>query len=318
MSKFKTQLEFEAEVSEKFPQIEVLSEYTGSKGEMSFRCKKHDVTFRKTAFNLIHSNHGCNLCWEEHRKSANKKTNDWFASELATILPDIEPMSKYDGMNRKVFVCCKICGKTWKSRAQDLLAGHGCKSCADKRSALNRTMSHDEFISAVNQYNPHKDKFVVLSKYHGTTNDVECKCYDCGYIWKTRAANLIARSGGSGCPLCNQSKGEAITASFLTNAGLSFETQKEFDGLLGLGGYPLSFDFYIPEKNTLIEIHGQQHFEPIPYFGGKKKFEKQQEHDRRKRDYANRNNINLLEIKYLSRKDARQLSNILQTQLLHT
>ena len=35
----------------------------------------------------------------------------------------------------------------------------------------------------------------------------------------------------------------------------------------------LSYDFYIPNNNVVIEFQGKQHFEPIEYFGGKEYFE---------------------------------------------
>ena len=54
----------------------------------------------------------------------------------------------------------------------------------------------------------------------------------------------------------------------------------------------------MPDYNLLIEFHGKQHEKPIEFFGGEKQFEIQQEHDRRKREYAKQNNINLLEIWY--------------------
>ena len=60
----------------------------------------------------------------------------------------------------------------------------------------------------------------------------------------------------------------------------------------------LSYDFYLPIYNLLIEFQGIQHEQPIEYFGGEEQFEIQQEHDKRKREYAKQNNINLLEIWY--------------------
>ena len=57
-------------------------------------------------------------------------------------------------------------------------------------------------------------------------------------------------------------------------------------------------DFYIIEYNLLIEFQGIQHERQTEYFGGEKQFEVQQEHDKRKRQYAKNHNINLLEIWY--------------------
>ena len=53
-----------------------------------------------------------------------------------------------------------------------------------------------------------------------------------------------------------------------------------------------------------MEFQGKQHYEPVDFNNegmeqAEKKFEKQQENDRRKRNYAQQNNIDLLEITYL-------------------
>ncbi len=75
--------------------------------------------------------------------------------------------------------------------------------------------------------------------------------------------------------------------------------QKEFDGLLGLKNGNLSYDFYIPKLNLLIEYQGEQHEKYIPGFHkSKKDFENQLKHDRRKCEYAKKHSINLLEIWY--------------------
>lgn len=66
--------------------------------------------------------------------------------------------------------------------------------------------------------------------------------------------------------------------------------------MLGVNGKKLSYDFYLPQYNLLIEFQGKQHEQPIEYFGGEEKFKTQQEHDKRKREYAKLHNINLLEI----------------------
>ena len=49
----------------------------------------------------------------------------------------------------------------------------------------------------------------------------------------------------------------------------------------------------------LIEFDGEQHFEPVEYFGGEEKFLIQKERDKRKNKYCEENNIPLLRIPYL-------------------
>jgi very-short-patch-repair endonuclease len=57
---------------------------------------------------------------------------------------------------------------------------------------------------------------------------------------------------------------------------------------------PLSFDFYLPEKNLLIELDGIQHFSPIKRFGGYERFELQKKLDSIKNQWCLENKIELV------------------------
>lgn len=123
---------------------------------------------------------------------------------------------------------------------------------------------------------------------------------------------------GSRCPICKLSKGEIKIKQWLDMNNIIYEIYKEFQGLIGLNNGNLSYDFYLPKHNLLIEHQGIQHEEPIDFEGkgieyAKEQFEYQQEHDRRKREYSKNNNINLLEIWYY---DFKHIEEILTNQLL--
>ena len=81
---------------------------------------------------------------------------------------------------------------------------------------------------------------------------------------------------------------------------IKYEIQYGFPDLVG--GLPLKFDFAIFDKNdkliALIEYQGEQHFEIVDFFGGEKKFERQQMNDERKRSYCKNKGIPLIEIPY--------------------
>jgi hypothetical protein len=87
--------------------------------------------------------------------------------------------------------------------------------------------------------------------------------------------------------------------------------QKTFIGLLGVGNGSLSYDFYLPQYNLLIEYQGNFH-DGTTSIQTKEDFKIQQEHDRRKREYAKDNNIRLLEIWY---KDFDNIEQILEQYL---
>lgn len=160
-------------------------------------------------------------------------------------------------------------------------------------------------------------KYTLLSKkYKGAFNKLKFRCNICNKIFYMMWSNL---QRDRGCPYCSQSKGEKKTSEQLHVNSFTriiqeqydklnyndkyinnyFIPQKKFDGLVGLKGGKLSYDFYIPKFNLLIEYQGEQHERYIPGFHkSKEDFLKQIEHDKRKKEYAENNNIKLLEIWY--------------------
>ena len=54
----------------------------------------------------------------------------------------------------------------------------------------------------------------------------------------------------------------------------------------------------MPSLRVLIEFQGEQHERPIEHFGGQKHFKIQQEHDKRKCEYAKEHGYKLIEIWY--------------------
>ena len=95
------------------------------------------------------------------------------------------------------------------------------------------------------------------------------------------------------------SEGENIISNWLRYNGIKYEYEKTYEGLVGINGGSLSYDFYLYEYNLLIEYQGRQHDKYIEGLHSSHfEFERQQEHDKRKREYAKDNNIKLLEIWY--------------------
>ena len=60
----------------------------------------------------------------------------------------------------------------------------------------------------------------------------------------------------------------------------------------------LPFDFYIPSLNLCIEYDGEQHYNPIDFWGGIEALAKQQENDTIKSIFCEQNGIHLIRIKY--------------------
>jgi hypothetical protein len=53
-------------------------------------------------------------------------------------------------------------------------------------------------------------------------------------------------------------------------------------------------DIFFPKRNIGIEYQGQQHLEPVDYFGGEKGFKELQERDMRKKKLCEENSCELI------------------------
>ena len=97
-----------------------------------------------------------------------------------------------------------------------------------------------------------------------------------------------------------------IVTDILIKNNVDYRVEATADGLYGIDGKtPLRYDFAVYRDGKIcayIECQGEQHYMPVEEFGGKKRFAIQQENDAKKREYAEKNGINLIEIPYQSKR----------------
>ena len=113
-----------------------------------------------------------------------------------------------------------------------------------------------------------------------------------GHEWKTRVAH---RTGGHGCPRCNNSKGERAVRYLLENKNIEFNQEHRFGDCKDKNKLP--FDFYLHGYNLCIEYDGEQHYKYVQYIHkNEKRYLQQRRRDRIKNQYCLDNNITLLRI----------------------
>lgn len=151
--------------------------------------------------------------------------------------------------------------------------------------------------------------YYIKKRKNGTQSTYwRCKC-DCGNevaVWAADLKNNHVKS----CGCLKMSIGELYVKEVAEDMHMFIESQVSFENLVGCGGRLLSYDFAIysdlqkTNLKALIECQGQQHYSPVDYFGGKRSYEIQTEHDRRKADYAMNNlKVRFLEIPYTYGRD---------------
>lgn len=300
----RTHEEFLEELLNVNPDIEVLGHYKKAHEKILVRCKIHNYEYYAEPNNLLQGKK-CKFCKLDSVSKSKRKDFDKIIDmfkERGYIL--LSTSDEYiNSTNSKLRYLCEKHGEqtiSWGNFQQ----GKGCKLCAIEENALAR--KKNTWIKIEKGFE--NSEYKLLSTFAEYTKSSE-SCLRC--LCEIHGEFNISWSNFKkfqGCPVCNSSTGEHKIFHYLKSLGVNFIKPYYFDDLIGVGGRKLSYDFYLPEYNLLIEYQGQQHEKPVEYFGkdydeAKANFEKQQEHDRRKREYANKNNYNLLEIWYYDFKD---------------
>ena len=248
---------------------------------------------------------------------------------------DIWHLDKCSG--KKVFIKCinKSYHESYPVRCANFVNGSRCSYCSNKFGKVHPLDSlgtlypqvidiwSDKNKKTPYEYKPQSAKYVYWRCPEGKHEDY-FRNIQSSYTCNFR------------CPECQYSKGEEKISDNLIMKGyikISQEEfnqlvnedkyskyyyipQKEFEGLLGLGNGLLSYDFYIPHLNLLIEYHGIQHEKFTPGLHKTiKDFEYQLEHDKRKCEYALNNDIKLLVIWYW---DFDKIEEILEREVFNT
>lgn len=224
----------------------------------------------------------------------NTKINGW------TFLEIIPPDEKHDS----TFAICKCqCGTIKEVKLSYVIHGKS-KDCGCGRK---RTLQEVFTKSLIGQ---RFGKLVVIEMLDKrSTNDrimYRCRC-DCG-----NEVNVVGNSLTTNHTLscgCLVSYWNMYIQQFLEKSKIEYKP--EYTIFIDDNYY--RYDFYLPKYNLFIEYDGQQHYEPVRFFGNDKDAEyvflRTQEHDKIKNRYCEENNINLLRIPYWESKNIETIIN---------
>jgi hypothetical protein len=225
---------------------------------------------------------------------------------------ETQPSKVFKGSNDLYFWNCFDCGSEYSTSANSRTNNNsGCPYCAGQK------VNHTNSLGVINpelsrEWHPYKNE--EMTPFDITTRSnrkVWWKCKKCNYEWRARPST---RSKGVGCLQCKEPKGEKRIKKWLKENKIEHIPHKRFKGLVGTGGGLLSYDFYLPNENLLIEYQGQFHDGNGWGIHSKINLPVQKEHDKRKKEYSAKHNIKLLEIWYWDFNSIEQiLSKIIKT-----
>ena len=262
---------FSQSLKDLFPRdnLEIV-EFTNLTSPCKIKCKKCGTVYsygearrvkRKTR-NLF-----CTTCFPFKTNIIEKTRKDFLDfinnSEQWELVQDISNVHADDLIKCR----CKKCGNITEKTMCDYFRGRGCIYCSGKKQKTT-----NDFVKELDP------GYKLLTEYINANTKVLLE-HECGLKYYVTPHSYLC---GSRCPSCcrKQSKGEKKIEQYLLSHDIEYE--KEFP--LRINGHLLRIDFYLPNQDLSIEFNGQQHYEPVEFFGGEDKFVKQQEYDKLKKD----------------------------------
>jgi len=264
--------------------------YVNTITKVTITCPKHTDFTQSPDKHL--QNRGCPKCGRERMSSSLSLSTEQFIKKAKKKHGDRYDYSQANYINGRtdVTIICKEHG-VFSQNAANHINGSNCPKCEGKalvstEDFINRSnIIHNNFYdyTLVNLKNT-KDKVTIICPKHGK--------------FKQIPNNHL---NSAGCPVCKASKGEKSIKNILDKYKIKYELQYSIPEIVS----KLKYDFYLPEYRLLIEFHGKQHYEYIPFFhrNGEDDFLVQKNRDDIIKHNAKFYKYNYLEFNYKQLKD---------------
>lgn len=270
--------------------FEIVEGYVRQIDKIKIKCLKCGTEFYKLPLGALSPKMRCRYC-------------DWGIKSVS--FDELKKVSREEyfiisknfyRLKDKIEVIHNRCNKKFSISVESFLKGVDCPYCS------NRIITQEVFKKRCKE-NLGED-YEVLSPFMGDNKKVKIRHIKCGNIYYTNASNIRACHG---CPRCKQSKGEKKISEFLIKNNQNFIPQKTF---AWTNPKKYRYDFYLPEKNLIIEYNGSQHYVEAPFF--RNTLKEQKKIDREKRKLAIANGYDYLVISY---KDYEKIEKILKEKI---
>lgn len=273
--------------------------------------KKYENAHTKLKISCNH-NHVNIMSWASFKRGSRcKKCQNryrWNHEEICKEVPRIDRRYSicsdspiYINAHTKLKLSCHK-KHTFMTIFSNFRNGSRCPECSKEDMSNKLSFSHEEMYEKVKEV----DSEYILEEnspiYKNCKTKIKIKHLVCNNSFLVTWTHF--RKGSKPCGCYSNSKNEVLIREYLKSKNIKFSEQVTFDGLKSKN--KLRYDFGIYENDKLLfllEYDGEQHFK-AKTFGGisqeqaEENLIKTQHHDKLKNDYARKNNIPLLRIRY--------------------
>lgn len=289
----KTQEQVKDELQAAWPDIEILSTYTGANDPLNFRCKKCGHEWSTTLRGAIHNKYGCPHCGvsEALRKAHTQEYQKRIEKQGLNTFVDVKYTFTETGQSRAyITVKCNECGELRTACASNILRYPRCKKCGWKIGGRKQAHDTDWFINKSKEI--HGNKYIYDKSVYNTIGTKVCiTCPEHGDFYQDPRHHIFR---GMGCPRCSMSSYEQIAYTTLKEQGIDFK--QEWGVVYKNKQMWVDFMFTINDTTYIVECNGIQHYKEIVHY--RRSLKEQQQRDNLLEEYCKENNIKLIWIKY--------------------
>jgi len=214
-------------------------------------CKLGKTATKKQIHRFKYKKNGCPKCNRNGHSNIMVKDAILKATKIHGSLYNYDNIYQISNVNTSIQIGCNRCLSSFKTTFHHhLYLGTGCPKCNG-----GKILTTEYFIKRCRDL--HGDKYDYSNtKYKGLVNKIDIGCFTHGQV----SVSASAHCSGSGCPKCNQSKGELWLIDIFNRNNIKFISDYTFDSCRNPDtGRKLRFDFYLPEYNIIVEFDGKQH-----------------------------------------------------------
>lgn len=255
----------------------------GAAAYVWFKCPVCGHLVYRQIADMCKRNFVCPKCKYGSRKPAvnpRKLSQQQFLDKLHKNNPNVFTDDIYvDNKTTMDFYCNK--GHHWTNKADaEMYTGCGCPYCSGRKPIIGETdlgttrpdiaklLKFPERAVLYKEYSNQKDIFI---------------CQNCGKELE-RSINNVSSKG-----LCCDNCGDGISYPNKVMANILNQLKITYKPEYIIRPKKYKYDFFLPDYNLIIEMHGMQHYEESTFTS--RTLAEEQENDKNKYEYATQNNI---------------------------
>lgn len=127
-----------------------------------------------------------------------RKTHQQFIKEVYQLVNnEYSVLSEYTTTHDYILMRHNICNHQYYVKPSKFLSGRRCPLCANKKKALNKTKTHEQFLNDI--CNLYGNEYTILSEYITARKHIKVRHNICNYIYETTPDTMLS---GKQCSLC--------------------------------------------------------------------------------------------------------------------